>query len=88
MAVVIIKGKSAKIVHREFMGFHFWAPGYCAGTIGLKKHQIREYVKNQEKIEQGKPSQLKFPVLSNSGPFRGPSAYHALWACVFDFKQI
>ncbi len=68
MAIGYIKGKSAIRVHREFMGrkkqftgFHFWAPGYCVSTIGLDEHQIREYVKNQEKIEQGKLAQLNLP---------------------------
>jgi putative transposase len=46
---------------RQFTGFHFWAPGYCVSTIGLDEHQIREYVKNQEQIEQGKLGQLNLP---------------------------
>lgn len=68
MAIGYIKGKSAIRVHREFMerkkqftGFHLWAPGYCVSTIGLEVHQIREYVKNQEKLEKGKISQLNLP---------------------------
>ena len=57
MVIGYIKGKSAIRVHREFMGpkkqftgFHFWAPGYCVSTIGLDEQQIREYVKNQERV--------------------------------------
>ena len=68
MAIGYIKGKSAIQVHREFMGrkkqftgFHLWAPGYCVSTIGLDEHQIREYVKNQEKNEKGMISQLNLP---------------------------
>ena len=68
MVIGYIKGKSAIRVHREFMGrkkqftgFHFWAPGYCVSTIGLDEQQIREYVKNQERIERGKQGQLNLP---------------------------
>ena len=68
ISIGYIKGKSAVRVHREFLGhkkpftgFHFWAPGYCVSTIGLDEHQIREYVKNQERIEQGKLAQLNLP---------------------------
>jgi len=58
MTIGYIKGKSAIKIHREFMGnkrpftgLHFWAPGYCVSTIGLNKAEVREYVRNQEKIE-------------------------------------
>ncbi len=68
MTIGYIKGKSAIWVHREFMGrkkqfagLHFLAPGYCVSTIGLDEHQIRQYVKNQEKIEQSKLAQLNLP---------------------------
>ena len=43
---------------RPFTGLHFWAPGYCVSTIGLNEAQVREYVSNQEKIEQQKMGQL------------------------------
>jgi putative transposase len=37
--------------HR-FWGNHFWAQGYCVGTVGLDAEMIRKYVKWQEKEEQ------------------------------------
>jgi putative transposase len=68
MTVGYIKGKSAIRIHREIMGqkrqftgLHFWAPGYCVSTIGLDEDQIREYVKNQEQLEQQKLGQLNLP---------------------------
>ena len=61
MTMGYIKGKSAIKIHREllrgkrpFTGLHFWAPGYCVSTIGLNEAEIREYVKNQEKLEKEK----------------------------------
>ncbi len=37
------------------------SPGYCVSTIGLDDLQIRQYVKNQEKLERGKIRQLNLP---------------------------
>ena len=63
-----IKGKSSIKINREIMGhkrqftgLHFWAPGYCVSTIGLDEAAIREYVKNQEKLETHKQVQLDLP---------------------------
>ncbi len=68
MTVGYIKGKSAIRIHREIMGhkrqfpeLNFWAPGYCVNTIGLGEDQIREYVINQEQLEQYKLGQLNLP---------------------------
>ena len=33
-------------------GNHFWAQGYCVGTVGLDEDMIRKYVKYQERQEQ------------------------------------
>ncbi len=56
--VGFLKGKSAIRIHREFFGrkknftgFHFWARGYCASTVGLDEQKIQEYIQNQEKEE-------------------------------------
>ena len=38
-----------------------WTPGYCVSTIGLDKAAIREYVKNQEKLETHKQAQIDLP---------------------------
>ena len=52
--VGFLKGKSAiKIVDmhlelkRRDWGRHFWAKGYCVGTVGMDEEQIRKYVKWQ-----------------------------------------
>jgi len=55
-----IKGKSAirllnvfkDLRDRRYWGNHFWAQGYCVGTVGLDEEMIRKYVKYQEKQEK------------------------------------
>ena len=55
-----LKGKSAIRVcsvfrdlrRHRYWGNHFWAPGYCVGTVGLDADMIRKYVKWQEKQER------------------------------------
>ena len=61
-----LKGKSAIRIHREFLGrqrnfagFHFWARGYCASTVGLDEETIREYIREQEE-EEKRQEQLPF----------------------------
>ena len=53
--VGFIKGKRA--IHlarvyaeqkRNFVGQHFWAPGYFVSTVGRDETVIREYIKKQE----------------------------------------
>jgi putative transposase len=52
-----LKGKSAIRIHRGIEGYdrvvgkHFWAPGYCVSTVGLNEETIREYIREQEKLE-------------------------------------
>ena len=54
-----LKGKSAVRIHREIMkarrmtGLHFWAKGYCVSTVGLDEERIRNYIREQEKLESG-----------------------------------
>lgn len=57
--VGFLKGKSAIQIHRKYMGksrnftgFHFWARGYCASTVGIDEAAIRAYIRNQEEEEQ------------------------------------
>ncbi len=57
--VGFLKGKSAIQIHRKYMGksrnftgFHFWARGYCASTVGIDEAAIRTYIRNQEEEEQ------------------------------------
>jgi len=55
-----LKGKSGirmfgafrDLRQRRYWGNHFWAQGYCVGTVGLDGEMIRKYVKWQEKQEQ------------------------------------
>ena len=68
MTMGYIKGKSAIKINREirghkrpFTGLHFWAPGYCVSTVGLDEKTIRDYIKNQEMLEQQKMGQLNLP---------------------------
>ena len=54
-----LKGKSAVRIHRQLLhekrlwGMHFWAVGYCVSTVGLNEDQIRQYIREQEKLETG-----------------------------------
>ena len=54
-----LKGKSAVRIHRKLMehrrmtGLHFWATGYCVSTVGLDEERIRQYIRDQEKLESG-----------------------------------
>jgi len=61
-----LKGKSAirvfsvfrELRQRRYWGNHFWAQGYCAGTVGLNEEMIRKYVNWQEKQEP-RPQRLR-----------------------------
>ena len=53
-----LKGKSAITIARKFSGKqknftgeHFWARGYAVSTVGFNVDQIREYIRNQEGLE-------------------------------------
>ena len=59
MAIGYLKGKSSIRVHRELMktkgtlfGRTFWARGYCVSTVGLDEATIREYIREQEKLQR------------------------------------
>ena len=61
--VGFLKGKSAILIHRlylgkqrNFTGFHFWARGYCVSTVGLDEQVIREYIRHQEAEEKRQES--------------------------------
>ena len=64
MTMGYLKGKSAVRIHREVLktkgtlfGRTFWARGYCVSTVGLDEQQIRQYIKEQEKLQK---QQLEF----------------------------
>ena len=67
MIIGFIKGKSAIRIHREFFGVkkgftnkNFWIRGYCVSTVGLDEKQIREYIKNQERLDQALQGEFDF----------------------------
>ena len=55
-----LKGKSAIRINRELkktkgtlFGRSFWARGYCVSTVGYNEAVVREYIRNQEKLQKG-----------------------------------
>ncbi|MCY7387078.1 MAG: IS200/IS605 family transposase [Burkholderiales bacterium] len=79
-----IKGKSA--IHlaraygeekRNFVGQHFWARGYFVSTVGRDETAIREYIRNQEKVDE-KLEQMK--LCNEWPPSRWPKNYGAALA--------
>ncbi|BBA32541.1 uncharacterized protein sS8_0576 [Methylocaldum marinum] len=57
--VVLLKGKSAVRIHREFLGqkrnftgLHFRAKGFCVSTVGLDGQVLRAYIRHQEAEER------------------------------------
>ena len=59
MTMGYLKGKSAIRIHREVLrtkgtlfGRAFWARGYCVSTVGLNEDQIRQYIRDQEKLQR------------------------------------
>ena len=59
MTMGYLKGKSAIRIHREVLrtkgtlfGREFWARGYCVSTVGLNEEQIRQYIRDQEKLQR------------------------------------
>ena len=53
-----LKGKSAIRIHRNVMktkgtlfGRSFWSRGYCVSTVGWDEQGIRQYIRNQEKLQ-------------------------------------
>ena len=62
--VGFLKGKSAIRLHREFIdnktgGKHFCFRGYYVSTVGLDEKKVREYTRNQEKLDKD-PMDLDF----------------------------
>ena len=63
--VGFLKGKSAVRIHRTLLnerrliGLHFWAVGYCVSTVGLDEATVREYIRQQDRLEAGQ-AELEF----------------------------
>ena len=55
----VIKGKSAirmfnkfPELRKRYWGSHFWARGYFASTVGINESIIKEYIRNQDKLDR------------------------------------
>ena len=54
-----LKGKSAVRIHRDLLherrmtGLHFWASGYWREHGGTGGAEVRQYIREQEKLESG-----------------------------------
>ena len=74
MIVGYLKGKSAIRVHRQVLrtkgtlfGRAFWARGYCVSTVGLDEVKIRQYIREQERLQRSQDQgELEF---DRHGPF-------------------
>ena len=60
MTIGYLKGKSAIRINRELkqtkgtlFGRSFWVRGYCVSTVGFNEATIREYIRDQEKLQKG-----------------------------------
>ena len=54
-----LKGKSAIRIFNKFpelkkkyWGCHFWSRGYYVSTVGINEGVIREYIRNQDKLDR------------------------------------
>ena len=53
------RSAAAVRIHRDLLrerrmtGLSFWATGYRVSTVGLDEHRIRQYLRDQEKLESG-----------------------------------
>ena len=59
MTIGYLKSKGAIRIHRQLLktrgtlfGRSFWAWGYCISTVGYDERQIKEYIKEQEKLQK------------------------------------
>ena len=54
--VGFLKGKSAILLNRDFHkakdSKSFWIRGYFVSTVGLDEKQVREYIRNQERLDK------------------------------------
>ena len=59
------------IYEQEFLDKNFWTRGYCVSTVGLNEEQIRNYIKNQERLDNGQQGLLNLD--GNKPPYKGAS---------------
>lgn len=57
-AIGFVKGKSTIIIHRRYIPksgdfrFTFWSRGYFVSTVGLDEEVVKNYIRNQEKMDK------------------------------------
>ena len=39
-------------LRKKYWGSHFWSQGYYVNTVGINEYVIREYIKNQNKLDR------------------------------------
>ena len=39
-------------LRKKYWGSHFWSRGYYVNTVGINEYVIREYIKNQNKLDR------------------------------------
>jgi putative transposase len=54
-----LKGKSAirmfnkfPELKKQYWGSHFWSRGYFVSTVGLNEEKIKQYIKDQDKLDR------------------------------------
>ena len=54
-----VKGKSAirlfnrfPELRKKYWGSHFWSRGYYISTVGMNEEQIKQYIKDQDKLDR------------------------------------
>ena len=54
-----LKGKSAirmfnkfPELRRKYWGSHFWSRGYYISTVGKNEEVVKEYIRNQDKLDR------------------------------------
>jgi putative transposase len=64
-----IKGKTAikafnkfPEMKKRYWGSHFWSRGYYVNTVGINEKIIREYIKNQDRIEHYEKQKTLFDM--------------------------
>ena len=58
-AIGTLKGKTAirmfnkfPEIRKKYWGSHFWSRGYFVNTVGMSEEMIRQYIRNQDKLDR------------------------------------